>query len=177
MQLFSCWRCTCVGNQSVDQVIERTHAAQSQSRCLSKLFSDVEIEIVKRRHLVTNAVDRIGFQVPDQADIESRQGTQFHAGDVVSLEARDRLGIEESNLRRIESEHRSGVEVVDAFHVEHRHQCRVEVQEVFCIEPAKHTGVEVSELVLVESTHGSRVEMTGKIGSERYALKNVLSKT
>ena len=161
MQLFSCWRCTCVGNQSVDQVIERTHAAQSQSRCLSKLFSDVEIEIVKRRHLVTNAVDRIGFQVPDLADIESRQGTQFHAGDVVSLEARDRLGIEESNVRRIESTHRK----------------RVEVQEVFCIEPAKYTGVEVSELVLVEPTHGSRVEMTGQIGSERYALKNVLSKT
>ena len=161
MQLFSCWRCTCVGNQLVDQVIERTHAAQSQSRCLNKLFSDVEIEIVERRHLVTNAVDRIGFQVPDLADIESRQGTQFHAGDVVSLEARDRLGIEESNVRRIESTHRK----------------RVEVQEVFCIEPAKYTGVEVSELVLVEPTHGSRVEMTGQIGSERYALKNVLSKT
>ena len=161
MQLFSCWRCTCVGNQSVDQVIERTHAAQSQSRCLNKLFSDVEIEIVERRHLVTNAVDRIGFQIPDLADIESRQGTQFHAGDVVSLEARDRLGIEESNVRRIESTHRK----------------RVEVQEVFCIEPAKYTGVEVSELVLVEPTHGSRVEMTGQIGSERYALKNVLSKT
>jgi hypothetical protein len=48
---------------------------------------------------------------------------------------------------------------------------------VFCIEPSKYTGVEVSELVLVESTHGSRVEMTGKISSERYALKNVLSKT
>ena len=161
MQLFSCWRCTCVGNQLVDQVIERTHAAQSQSRCLNKLFSVVEIEIVERRHLVTNAVDRIGFQVPDLADIESRQGTQFHAGDVVSLEARDRLGIEESNVRRIESTHRK----------------RVEVQEVFCIEPAKYTGVEVSELVLVEPTHGSRVEMTGQIGSERYALKNVLSKT
>ena len=153
MQLFSCWRCTCVGNQLVDQVIERTHAAQSQSRCLNKLFSVVEIEIVERRHLVTNAVDRIGFQVLDLADIESRQGTQFHAGDEVSLEARDRLGIEESNLRRIESEHRNGVEV----------------QEVFCIEPAKYTGVEVSELVLVEPTHGSRVEMTGQIGSERYA--------
>ena len=127
MQLFSCWRCTCVGNQLVDQVIERTHAAQSQSRCLNKLFSDVEI--VERRHLVTNAVDRIGFQVPALTDIEARQGTQFHASDVISLEARDRLGIEGSNLRRI------------------------------------------------ESTHGSRVEMTGKIGSERYALKNVLSKT
>ena len=173
MQLFSCWRCTCVGNQSVDQVIERTNAAQSQSRCLSKLFSDVEIEIVKRRHLVTNAVDRIGFQVPDLADIESRQGTQFHAGDVVSLEARDHLGIEESNVRRIESEHRSGVEVSELLSIESTHRKRVEVQEVFCIEPAKYTGVEVSELVLVEPTHGSRVEMTGQIGSERYALKNV----
>ena len=177
MQLFSCWRCTCVGNQLVDQVIERTHAAQSQSRCLNKLFSVVEIEIVERRHLVTNAVDRIGFQVPDLADIESRQGTQFHAGDVVSLEARDRLRIEESNLRRIESEHRSGVEVSELLSIESTHRKRVEVQEVFCIEPAKYTGVEVSELVLVEPTHGSRVEMTGQIGSERYALKNVLSKT
>jgi hypothetical protein len=111
----------------VDQVIELTHAAQSQSRCLNKLFSDVEI--VERRHLVTNAGDRIGFQVPALADIEARLGTQFHASDVISLEARDRLGIEGSNLRRI------------------------------------------------ESTHGSRVEMTGKIGSERYALKNVFSKT